>query len=226
MSDDLTIDPKLLAKVLRIMRTHTSKDESRPHLRGTVIHSDDRGVRMASTDGHRLAVYILSDTPIAWQGKTILTPGARRMLRSLCFAANGFAIDLDLGARRAREARGGLTFGWDECDYKFPEYEKIIPKKAELASHAVVDPKFLRDACNAFDVLADVRSGVSVRTAKDHPLEVTVLQSPYVKSLIVLVMPMRVSPGWDDVAPFQAPLDRFLPPEATPAPMVAPTVDS
>jgi DNA polymerase III sliding clamp (beta) subunit (PCNA family) len=223
MTDVVTMDPKLLAKVLRIMRMHASKEEARPHLCATVIDSDERGVRMTSTDGHRLATYILTETPLAWRGRTALSPSARRMLRSLCLAARGISVDIDLGARTARTH--DLTFGWESLDLHYPEYEKIIPKEALLPSSAVLDPKYVRDACRAFDSMAEVKRAIAVRTGKDHPLEVVVFLSPYVKDLMILVMPMRTAPGWDNLPPFQAPLDRFTAattPEAAPAPEPSP----
>lgn len=155
---------------LRAVGTCMSTEETRYYLNGIYFHSsnEDRVLKLAATDGHRLAVVTRP-----WPCKVPLAGIVPRKLVKLLIAA--LAVEEDHGQpvrfRFGGQGRGGsvsveISFGRTFIrakliDGKFPDYFRVVPTTE--AGALLVDPEALRAVAKGARVIhGDGRSPVSL----------------------------------------------------------------
>lgn len=144
-----------LAALIGTVHHAISTDESRLHLNSLLLESDTNGIRLVSTDGHRLSTVLNGGEP---RGRKWLIPlAAVNDLRRLFDAKNDQPVTL-------RQDRGSLfvelsnfVFSTKLVDAQFPPWEQVVPKSAKRT--VTVDRVALAEALRAVAVSSSSRTG-------------------------------------------------------------------
>jgi DNA polymerase-3 subunit beta len=131
--ESLSISPALLCDMLHKAFYAVSKDESRRHMAGIFFQKtgdDDKiSIRMAATDGHRLAIARAdrseSDIPIPEKGVIIPRKGAAEIRK----ISEGIEDDVRIGFAQGAcivEA-GRATLRVNLIDSAYPDIQRVIP---------------------------------------------------------------------------------------------------
>lgn len=125
---ETTVLAALIGKTLHAVST----DETRPHMCGALLATENGTARMVATDGHRMAIV---ERP--WNGGPALTPGVLvprkglaeigRLLGSI--EANTCELGVHDGRLFVRAA--GTLLAVRLTDATFPSWEQIVPKDNE-----------------------------------------------------------------------------------------------
>ena len=153
---------KLPASLIKLLIERTifaiTQEEGRYTLSGAKFELDKQGVKMVTTDGHRLAYVATNDVSqdLGNDGLDVLVP--RKTLSELTKLASDFDGDINLGADEnhvyfqvgSRLLISRLLSG------QFPNYEMVMPKNNDQT--AVFDTVALNQAIRRVALMADDRS--------------------------------------------------------------------
>jgi DNA polymerase-3 subunit beta len=116
-----------LGGVIGRVRHAISTDETRFYLNGLVVHIVDAEVRVAATDGHRLARMVL-DPPNGASGMpdVILPRKAAKVLGGLLDRFDG-VVSVAVSRARLRFELGETVLTCKTIDGTFPDYTRVIP---------------------------------------------------------------------------------------------------
>lgn len=125
-----TIPSALLARMLGETIAAASEDPTSPSLCGVYLHSKDGELRLAATDGHRLAIASHRFMQVEpWKPECIIPLEAAKTLRTLCLEHKRSTLQVEVGEKHVR-----IVDGWDYIirlvEGPFPNYEQVIPKDA------------------------------------------------------------------------------------------------
>ena len=155
------IDPAVFRTMIEKTLYSVSTDETRYNLTGVYCEPIDKnsGLRMVSTDGHRLSVIEtkMAKAPVMKKGVIVPRKGVsepRRLLEDskgearLGFVENSAVFETD-----------GLTLTMQLLEGQFPDYQQVIPSNS--SKKAILDRKLLLDALKRTSLLSpDKAQGV------------------------------------------------------------------
>jgi len=124
--DSVTIPAAGLAETVDRVARAASRDETRPHLTGVLVSTEDKTLRMVATDSYRLSVKetSLSDTP----SQAIEANIPARTLQELArLVDRGSHVDIALSERQAVFTAGDVTLTSRLVDGQFPNYKQLLP---------------------------------------------------------------------------------------------------
>jgi DNA polymerase-3 subunit beta len=163
--DDEVIMTEVPAEQLRQALGATSyaisDDETRMHLSSALLEFSDTGLKVAATDGHRLAL-AEQEIPGLAEGR-MLAPkkGVIELKKLLSEGAESIELGSDGTWVHAR-VPGGVLFSIRLVDAQFPPYQQVIPQ----SNHTVVDVP-------SVELMSALRA-VSVSSAKNtHGVRLT-----------------------------------------------------
>jgi len=133
-----------------------SGDDTRQHLSGVLVESEQNVVRMVSTDGHRLSK-AEEEIQGGWTlESSILIPkkGIQELKRMIEGGEDNCALAVHEGVLFARH--GQVTLSIRLIDSRFPPYEKVIPASSE--KKVVVDRLHLIDALKRVSLMSEDRN--------------------------------------------------------------------
>ena len=158
------VDPKVVRLMIDMALPSVCTDDTRSNLLGAYVEpmATSPGLRMVSTDGHRLAVI---DRPLAtapvMRGPVIVPrKGLGEMKKVLDNVPEGAEVRLGFVENSAVLEVGGVTLSMRLLDAKFPEYQAVIPQSA--SRYAKVSRGELASALKRVSLLASDKS-VGVR---------------------------------------------------------------
>lgn len=154
----LSIAPAALLKLLETTQFAISTDVTRAHLNSALFEWSGTGLRMVTTDGHRLAK---SDVQVDGTAElTMLLPlKAIQELRRICEGEGaGAPLELTQSGSSAFFKAGAFTFVTRLVDATFPPYMQVIPK---TTTHTVasIPRETFAGALRAVAVAADGGTG-------------------------------------------------------------------
>jgi DNA polymerase-3 subunit beta len=129
-----------------------SDEASRYYLNGIFLHTVGEETRAVATDGHRLARVTV---PTVGEIPAVIIPK-----KTVGLLPDG-EVHVELSDTKIRFRSGETTILSKLIEGSFPDYERVIPKNNER--HLVVDRAALLAAVERVGVVADDRSGKSVR---------------------------------------------------------------
>lgn len=139
--------------------TSVSDDESRAHVNSALFQWHEAGVRMVSTDGHRLSLAEAHADGIYGTGEMLVQKRALIELQRLAESADG-AISFAVGAVWVFAVVDTVTYGFKQVDARFPPYQQVIPANGTALT---VKREALLDALKAVSVASgDVSRGVKL----------------------------------------------------------------
>jgi DNA polymerase-3 subunit beta len=123
------VDAAALGALIDRVAFSVSTDESRYHLSGALLEQRERGLRMVSTDGHRLSLAdVATEVRLGRDeaGDILIPRKALLELRRAMDAADQVGLGFTSGHIHAR--LGDATISARLLEAKFPPYEAVIPK--------------------------------------------------------------------------------------------------
>jgi DNA polymerase-3 subunit beta len=151
------IEPDELAAALKFVEPTAADSGTRYHLQGAFIDPEER---LVTTDGNRLAAYVLPVTLPAIPDNVIVPLSILRLLPPLL---RGFASTVTVAITPCAITfdTGGWTLTSKLIDGTYPTWRRVIPER--LAQPMVVEAKALRRAA---DRIATVCSSLKTRAAR------------------------------------------------------------
>ena len=161
MGDTVTVDAAELVAGLRVASLAVAREPSRYAIDGVLLESDDKGTRLAATDGRRLVVVGLHTVESEFSGRAILPGRLVRLVEKLTDKHTDYLV---LSVARQKTDKGeevpGHLFaaGPDwllsmyESEGHFPLYRDVMPR-----SHS----KFAIGRDNLVELLAEVALATS-----------------------------------------------------------------
>ena len=149
------LPPKAVAQVIALTRYCISPDETRPHLNGALLEREGSVLRMAATDGHRLAK---AECEVAGQGSFKMLIPKAAVSEIYRIATDSPDVDLCLGTSGSYifAKSGDSILSAKQVDEQFPPYEKVIPKKH--TRRLVASREVLVDAIKRTSIVAEKRT--------------------------------------------------------------------
>lgn len=161
-----------LAELISLSSFSMSSDDTRPHLAGALLESDSKGLRMVTTDGHRLSK---AERPMNAEGaavQSLLIPSKgvhelRRLLDEVkaenkSSDAGTGTIAIGKGGANLFIKRDGTTLAVKLVEAQFPAYQQVIPSSVERV--AKMPRTGMLDALRAVSLVsADRSSGVKLQ---------------------------------------------------------------
>jgi DNA polymerase-3 subunit beta len=120
------IHPVLLNHLISKTLFAVSTDDLRPSLMGVLFQFSPNGLRVISTDGHRL-VRIITDVKTEFSLDAIVAPKALSIVQKTCEDNN--RITLSFSRTHVQFHAGSTVILGKLIDERFPDYEVVIPKK-------------------------------------------------------------------------------------------------
>ncbi|PYS44114.1 MAG: DNA polymerase III subunit beta [Acidobacteria bacterium] len=153
---------KLPAGMLKLLIDLTifaiTQEEGRYTLSGAKFELDEQGVKMVTTDGHRLAFASTKETGKGFSGGSVDVLIPRKTLAELTKLAADFEGEISLGAdeNHVYFQVGSRLLISRMLSGQFPNYEMVMPKNNDQA--AVFDTIALNQAVRRVALMADDRS--------------------------------------------------------------------
>ncbi|MDR2426517.1 MAG: DNA polymerase III subunit beta [Endomicrobium sp.] len=131
--NNFTIKKDIFASMLRKTVFAVSKDSQRYVLNGVYFVIEENALKMVATDGRRLAYIMTDGLDIKIKSKVIIPTKAVTDILRLISAADVKIENVKIGITENQCAVeiGGIIFLSTLIEGIFPNYEQVIPKKAE-----------------------------------------------------------------------------------------------
>lgn len=144
-----------------------SLDNSRYYLNGICLVFEKDGVRVAATDGHRLATIKMPNEFNITEPLEVIVPKKAVFEMQRLFAEGEEAIGLVLGKNYLRTITTGYSFVTKLVEGKFPNYRTVMPQMKD-AKYAVLNRESFKDALLRVSALfADKQRGVRLQLSKN-----------------------------------------------------------
>jgi DNA polymerase-3 subunit beta len=165
--DALTVDADALARAIRATAFCVSTDESKQILMGVYLLLSPHGLECAATDGHRLAVFVVTDddetTSTGQPGITIPARSIRELER-LITGHPGAPLTLHHHGGQLVAACGDQQLISRTLDGTYPNYGQLIPPS--FSRSLELDRRRFAQALERVAVLAD-QGGNAVKLRSD-----------------------------------------------------------
>ena len=164
-----------LARVIDAVRFAVSSEETRYYLQGVFFHAYENTLRMATTDGHRLARYVM-DLPEGAEGMSdaILPKKAVNELRKLLDDAGKDNVIVEFSTSRARFTFGDaeMTLATKLIDGTFPDYTRVIPNNNDKV--LLVNPKSFAQGVDRVATVASEKTRIIKMTLDQDKVTLSV----------------------------------------------------
>lgn len=178
-TDDIpwhTVAEARLGRCLELVSYAISNDETRYHLNGIYVESEDGEVRFVATDGHRLSYTSESADDmggLAFENGVIIPRKAVQELRKL-LDGNG-EVEVGFGKNHGSMRKGHESLLFQYVDGEFPDYRRVIPKGNDIRLE--IDKEALLKAIQRVSLISADRSrGIRLgftegeaRVSANHP---------------------------------------------------------
>ncbi len=143
-----------------------AQQDVRYYLNGLMLEPAAGVLRAVATDGHRLALCeIEADTGEAGEQQVIVPRKGVQELQRLLEDADS-AAQVEIGSNHIRITTDELRFTSKLIDGRFPDYQRVIPKKVE--KQLVVDRELLRQALTRTSILSNEKyRGIRLDVSKN-----------------------------------------------------------
>jgi DNA polymerase-3 subunit beta len=174
--DSLSVDTDALARAIRATAFCASADESRKIVTGVHLLLSSYGLECAATDGHRLAVFAVTDDgETASTGQPGITIPARsiRDLERLISSSPGVPVTLCHHGGQLVATCGDQRLISRTLDGTYPNYRQLIPPS--FSRSLKFDRRGFSQALERVAVLADQQNGVVKLRSDPEAGTVTIL---------------------------------------------------
>jgi DNA polymerase-3 subunit beta len=174
--DAMIIDGDALARAIRATAFCASTEESKQILIGVHLLLSSYGLECAATDGHRLAVFVVTDDgETADTGQPGITIPARsiRELERLISSSPGAALTLCHHGGQLVATCGDQQLTSRTLDGTYPNYHQLIP--SSFSRSLKLDRRGFSQALERVAVLADEQSGAIKLRSDPESGTVTIL---------------------------------------------------
>ncbi|MDX1562973.1 MAG: DNA polymerase III subunit beta [Gammaproteobacteria bacterium] len=129
-----------------------AQQDVRYYLNGLLLETEGKTLRAVATDGHRLALAEIDLSAPAGSDGQVIVPrkGVQELNRLIDSDGN---VTIVLGSNHIRVDRDGVRLTSKLIDGRFPDYERVIPKKAKDLIGA--DREVLRHALQRTGILSN-----------------------------------------------------------------------
>ena len=158
---DLQIEQTRLCKVLRRLQSAVSTMSHRVNLAGILFDFKDSKLRLVATDGHRMAVDVLTEISKAPEASDFILPrrAVQELLRVMASdSSKPVTVSATLqqdSARTATFTLPGTRLTAQLIPESFPDYERVIPKKDENPNMIIFSRSAMFDAVNLVSSVHD-----------------------------------------------------------------------
>jgi DNA polymerase-3 subunit beta len=153
MSNQISIDPLKLIKMIDKTRFAISNDESRYYLNGLFLQfymqDDIKEIRTVATDGHRLALSFM-DSDFAESSSVIIPKKSVNEIRRIIDGVKN--VSINLSRTKIKIVADRTTIISKLIDGEFPDYQKVLPKNNTQI--ALIDRKNLFDCVDRVATVA------------------------------------------------------------------------
>ncbi|MDF1628436.1 MAG: DNA polymerase III subunit beta [Alcanivoracaceae bacterium] len=158
------IAPGALRQLIDRTAFSMAQQDVRYYLNGMLFELRPGRLRTVATDGHRLAMCDAELEAIKDQAQVILPRKGVMELSRLLGDAGG-EVEVIVGKNHVRVVAGDITFTSKLVDGKFPEYDRVIPKKCDRLVNA--DRETLKQALSRVAILSNEKyRGIRVQLAE------------------------------------------------------------
>jgi DNA polymerase-3 subunit beta len=173
--DSLSVDTDALARSIRATSFCASTDQSKQILIGVHLQLDDAGLECAATDGHRLAVFAVTDDETSRTGQPGITIPARsiRELERLISSSPGVPVTLCHHGGQLLATCGDQRLISRTLDGTYPNYRQLIPPS--FSRSLKFDRRGFSQALERVAVLADQENNVVKLRSDPEAGTVTIL---------------------------------------------------
>ena len=149
----LTVSRQLLKRLIDRTAFSMAQQDVRFYLNGMLVEFGPDMLRVVATDGHRLALATApTDTGIAEATQAIVPRKGILELARLLGDGEG-DVELRLGANHLRVVSDNFTFTSKLVDGKYPDYERVIPKRGD--KEVLADRETLRQTFSRVAILSN-----------------------------------------------------------------------
>jgi DNA polymerase-3 subunit beta len=184
---------------LRAARTHAATNDVRSYLQG--VYLDTATGKVVATDGHRLfaanARGVKSHYPAVIIPNETLDAALKQFTgdyaRGKMLGAVDVTVTIDDNHIAIGTPTGSVT--GKALDGRFPEWRRVVPKPDAIGAQvpAVLNPRYLTDACEALSIARNV----SKKAAEQHAVRIhmrgtdSTIVADSGADVLVVVMPLR-----------------------------------
>lgn len=151
-TDSIQVTQENMARLLDKTQFAMAQQDVRYYLNGLLLETSKKSLRGVATDGHRLA---MSETELVSgdaASKQVIVPRKGVIELQRLLSGEG-EITLQFGSNHIRAQIGDIRFTSKLIDGRFPDYDRVIPKKANNILTA--DREALRQALNRAAILSN-----------------------------------------------------------------------
>ena len=162
--ETLTLPQADLKRLLEKTHFSMAHQDVRYYLNGLLLELADGVLRAVATDGHRLA---LCEVEAGEKGGShqVIVPrkGVLELQRLL---GDSGELELAIGSNHIRAQVGDIRFTSKLIDGRFPDYQRVIPKRAE--KNVGAEREYLRQALSRVAILSNEKyRGIRLDMSKD-----------------------------------------------------------
>lgn len=122
----VTTDGSVFRDALNQVVRSASTDETRPILTGILMSSEEKGLRLVSTDSYRLSLRDIPGSNLLGKQQQVLVPG-RALTELQRMMGDSEDVTLRLSAKRAEFEVGRISLTARLIEGDFPNYRSLIP---------------------------------------------------------------------------------------------------
>jgi len=155
LGNPVSIDPEMFCRLVESVVQFASSDETRYNLAGILLErSEEEGLRMVATDGHRLAMAEEKTTGIdeLLSSRKILAPKKGVLEISKLAESGPGSIELSASEKFLFASKGETEVWVRLLDAEFPDYRQVIPKENNIT--AMVDRNAFADVLRRVSVMS------------------------------------------------------------------------
>lgn len=127
---EFEISQSSLKQLIESVQFSMAQQDVRYYLNGMSLETSDNQIRTVATDGHRLAMSLVSYDAEALPAKQVIIPRKGVMEISRLIDDTDDKVKVQLGANHIRVYSTSFIFTSKLVDGRFPDYNRVVPKGA------------------------------------------------------------------------------------------------
>lgn len=144
-----TFKSQELKSALKFCTIASGKNQVRYYLEGIYFEKKkNKPLYLVATDGHRMHTIELKSIDIDKNAEFNFIMPSGLVKQAIRFLGKGF-VTIDIGVKITLDD-GNISFGMKPIDGKYPEWQKVLPKKNTPKKLEDYNAKFLCDSFKAF----------------------------------------------------------------------------
>lgn len=163
-----SIEVSRLKEAIRKTVFATTHEKARFELDGVCFDVRDKQLHCVSTDGRRLAWYMVDDVKLDVENIAVLVPTKTLQEVNNSLPDEGEAV-IKLEDKRIEVSCADVVVVSNLLNYNFPQYEKIVPRDSKFK--AVVKREMLNHAVKRASNLANTETGMVVMKVEKNQIE-------------------------------------------------------